>query len=175
MASKSKTKGKSGEREVCKIFAEVFGGSWTRVFTSGAFTGGKNLFRAKTLSQSQLLNNTNDIVPPDEYKNCSLEVKSYSDFEFHHLYREDGNKTLNKWIDQVFESGIDMDKSFPMICMKFNRIGWFCCVWGDKLGEIDYNKLNHTKFVYDDNVYYVFELNAFINTFKEELKEKFKG
>ena len=175
MASKSKTKGKSGEREVCKIFAEVFGGSWMRTPTSGAFTGGKNLFRAKTLSESQLLNNTNDIVPPDEYKNCSLEVKSYSDFEFHHLYREDGNKTLNKWIDQVFESGIDMDKSFPMICMKFNRIGWFCCVWGNKLGEIDYNKLNHTKFVYDDNVYYVFELNAFINTFKEELKEKFKG
>jgi len=175
MASKSKTKGKSGEREVCKIFAEVFGGSWMRTPTSGAFTGGKNLFRAKTLSESQLLNNTNDIVPPDEYKNCSLEVKSYSDFEFHHLYREDGNKTLNKWIDQVFESGIDMEKSFPMICMKFNRIGWFCCVWGNKLDEIDYNKLNHTKFVYDDNVYYVFELNAFINTFKEELKEKFKG
>lgn len=173
MASKSKTKGKNGEREISKIFAEVFGGSWQRVFSSGAFTGKSNSWRAKTLSQSQLLNNTNDIVPPDEYKNCSLEVKSYADFEFHHLYRKDGNKTLNKWIEQVFESGIDMEKAFPMICMKFNRIGWFCCVWGNKLSNIDYNKLNYTKFEYNDNIYYVFDLLDFINTFTEELKVRF--
>ena len=173
MASKSKAKGKNGEREVSKIFAEVFGGSWQRVFSSGAFTGKSNSWRAKTLSESQLLNNTNDIVPPDEYKNCSLEVKSYADFEFHHLYRKDGNKTLNKWIEQVFESGIDIEKSFPMICMKFNRIGWFCCVWGNKLSNIDYSKLNHTKFEYKDNIYYVFDMMDFINTFTEELKIKF--
>lgn len=173
MASKSKTKGKSAERELSKIFAEVFGGSWQRVFASGAFVGGANRFRAKLLSESQLLNSANDIVPPDEYHNCALESKSYADFEFHHLYREEGNKTLNGWIDQVWESGIDMDTAFPMICMKFNRIGWFCCVWGNKLSNIDYTKLNYTKFMYKDNEYYVFELNKFIHTFTEELKVKF--
>ena len=73
----------------------------------------------------------------------------------------------------MFESGIDMETAFPMICMKFNRIGWFCCVWGNKLSNIDYTKLNYTKFMYKDNEYYVFELNKFIHTFTEELKVKF--
>jgi hypothetical protein len=175
MASKSKTKGKNGERELCKLFASVFGGSWQRVFTSGAFTGGANRFRAKILSESQLLNNTNDIVPPDEYPNCAIESKAYKDFEFHHLYRKDGNKTLNKWIDQVYESGINMDTSFPMVCFKPDRQGWFVCVWKEKISDLKYTNLNHTIFNYKDIQYVVFELNTFITTFTEELKEKFSN
>lgn len=173
MPSKAKTKGSGAERELCKIFSDIFGGSWMRTPTSGAITGKSNSWRTKTMSKSQLLTSCNDITPPDEYPNCALESKFYKDFEFHHLYRKDGNKTLNKWIEQVFESGIDMDTSFPMICMKFNRIGWFCCVWGNKLSNIDYNKLNYTKFIYDDNAYYVFDLIDFIKTFQNELKIKF--
>ena len=67
----SKNKGKGYEREICKIMESYFGGSWQRTFTSGAFTGGINAWRAKVLSNSQLLNNSNDIVPPDEYPHAA--------------------------------------------------------------------------------------------------------
>lgn len=175
MASKSKVKGKNGEREVCKYFSKIFGGSWQRTFTSGAFTGMKNKWRVDVLSKSQLLNNTNDVVPPDEFPNCAIEVKSYNSFDFHLLYRKDGNKIINSWIDQVYNSGIDLEKSFPIICMKFNRIGWFCCVFENKINDLNYNILNYTKFNYKNNNYYIFGLEEFIETFKNELKLKFSN
>ena len=169
----SKNKGKGYEREVCKIMEEIFGGSWQRTFTSGAFTGGINAWRAKVLSESQLLNNSNDIVPPDEFPHAAIECKFYKEFNFHHLYREEGVNDLNDWIDQVYESGIDMEKDFPMICMKFNRVGSFAVCWKNKIEDLDYKKLQHTVYHYKDNEYVIFELNTFLKTFTEELKKKF--
>jgi hypothetical protein len=173
MANASKNKGKGAERELCKIFSTVFGGSWMRTFTSGAFTGMSNNWRANVLSKSQLLNNSNDIVPPDEYPYCALESKAYKEFEFHHLYRDKGNLTLNGWIDQVEESGIDMVKSFPMICFKINRMGWFACCWSEKISDLDYSNLNHTNYIYNNKKFVIFELDKFITTFTDDLKKKF--
>ena len=169
----SKNKGKGYEREVCKIMEGYFGGSWQRTFTSGGFLGGANAWRAKVLSQSQIINNSNDVVPPDEYKNANIECKFYKEFEFHHLFREEGNKTLNSWIDQVWDSGIDMKKGFPLICMKFNRVGSYAVCWKDKIQDLDYVKLQHFNYHYNNNDYVIFELDTFLKTFTEELKKKF--
>ncbi len=173
MTNASKNKGKGFEREVCKIMEEHFGGSWQRTFTSGGFTGGANLWRAQVLSKSQLLNNSNDVVPPDEYPHASLECKFYKDFDFHHLFRPEGNTTLNDWIEQVEVSGINMDVDFPMIVMKFNRKGIYCCIWKDKFNDVDYSKVSHMCYRYKDKDFLIFELDTVLQHFVDNLKEKF--
>ena len=49
MSSKSKNKGKSFEREIANFLSETYSDSFTRVPDSGAFTGGKNAFRSKSI------------------------------------------------------------------------------------------------------------------------------
>ena len=42
MTSKSKSKGKSWERDVCVFLSKLYNDSFIRVPNSGAYTGGKN-------------------------------------------------------------------------------------------------------------------------------------
>ena len=51
--AKSKNKGKAYERDVANFLSELYGESFTRVPYSGAFVGGKNIVRTKTLSENQ--------------------------------------------------------------------------------------------------------------------------
>lgn len=172
MVNANKQKGKCWENDVCKIMTTYFGGSWVRTFTSGAYTGRSNNWRMNVLSKSQLLNNTNDIVPDDKYPNMSIECKFYKEFEFHHLFREEGNKTLNSWIEQVKDSGINFETAFPVICMKFNRVGSFIVCWKNKIDDLDYSKLQHFNYTYNGEDFVIFDLENFIKTFSEELKKK---
>lgn len=173
MPNANKNKGKAGEREVCKIMSSIFGGSWQRTFTSGAFTGGKMAFRAQMLSESQLLNNSNDIVPPDEYPHAAIEVKTRKEFSFNHFVRPEGVKELNEWIDQVKESGIDMEKSFPMICFKPNRCGWYMLVWFNKVADLDISKFPFVYYLYNGEPFMVIEMESFLINNKENLIKKF--
>lgn len=174
MTNSSKVKGNSGERELCKYMIKIFGGSWVRVPNSGGMVGGLRNVRAKTLSKSQLLNQSNDIVPPDEYPNCALEVKFYKDFSFNMLMDPKGYQQLNEWIDQVNESGIDMEKSFPMICFKINNKGWHTVVWSDKIKKLKLNDINYTVYNYKGVEFKIFEMKTFMEKYTEELKKFFK-
>jgi Holliday junction resolvase len=174
MTNASKVKGNSGERELCKYMIKVFGGSWVRVPNSGGMVGGLRNVRAKTLSKSQLLNQSNDIVPPDEYPNCALEVKFYKDFSFNMLMDPKGYQQLNEWIDQVNESGIDMEKSFPMICFKINNKGWHTVVWSEKIKKLKLNDINYTVYNYKGVEFKIFEMKTFMERYTEELKKFFK-
>lgn len=173
MPNKNKAKGNSAERELCSIFAEIFNETFIRVPNSGAYQGGLNNYRAQYLSENQKQIMSNDVIPPTCFPNCALESKFYKEFEFHHLFRKEGNNTLNGWIKQVHESGIDMVKSFPMICFKINRKGWFTCVWKDKINDLNYTNLQHFNYHYDGNDYVIFELDSFLSAFTNELKGKF--
>lgn len=174
MTNSSKVKGNSGERELCKYMIKIFGGSWVRVPNSGGMVGGLRNVRAKTLSKSQLLNQSNDIVPPDEYPNCALEVKFYKDFSFNMLMDPKGYQQLNEWIDQVNESGIDMEKSFPMICFKINNKGWHTVVWSEKIKKLKLNDINYTVYNYKGVEFKIFEMKTFMEKYTEELKKFFK-
>ena len=99
MPNPNKQKGNRWEREVADHLAAIFGLSFQRIPNSGAFTGGKNQFRKETLSESQLLLATGDIIVPDELRHISLECKSYREFSFSSLFTT--NKTLDGWIDQA--------------------------------------------------------------------------
>ena len=46
MTSKSKSKGKSWERDVCVFLSKLYNDSFIRVPNSGAYTGGKKIGRA---------------------------------------------------------------------------------------------------------------------------------
>ena len=76
MSSKSKTKGKSWERDVCLFLSELYDESFIRVPGSGAFIGGSNQFRKETLSTEQIKLSRGDIIPPNDYPYFLVEYQS---------------------------------------------------------------------------------------------------
>lgn len=173
MTNASKNKGSGGERELVKFMIKKFGGSWVRTPHSGAYTGRSNAKRLKILSEIQGKTFSNDIVPPDEYPHCALECKFYKDFSFNLLMDPKGYAQLNEWIDQVKESGIDMEKNFPMICFKINRLGWHTVVWSDKIKSLKLDNINHTIYNYKGEEFKIFEMESFIDKYLDELKQFF--
>lgn len=128
MGNGNKDKGKRVEREVCELLGGVFGLSFTRVPNSGAFTGGRNFNRVKTLSQGQNLLYRGDIIPPDELRNLVVEVKSRQEFAFHQLVSDCGCSELEKWIGQVELNWRENErKGMFLLVFKPNRRGYFVC------------------------------------------------
>ena len=170
MVNRNKNKGKTAERELCKILSENFGENWERCFTSGAFTGGKNATRIGKLSNAQLLSQRGDIVPPDVYSNVVIESKFYADFLFHQLVTDTKIFLLDEWINQVYDT-ID-DKIFWFIAMKINRKGWFFIT--------DKKFINETwvlpsNVCYYQNKYIVTDMISIFQNNKNEFIELFKG
>lgn len=121
MPSKSKTKGKTFERDVCRFLTTLYNESFTRVFDSGAFTGGKNAHRRQTLSENQVRARKGDIIPPDDWKYFNSECKSYAEFPFHQLLSQGPVLLLETWFEQTLEAADPGDCN--IIFMKFNRKG----------------------------------------------------
>jgi Holliday junction resolvase len=124
MPSKAKTKGSSWEREICSKLSNIFGGSFVRSNNSGAFTGGTNAYRRKTLSGTQIMNSKGDIVPPDHLKHLVIEAKFYKEFIFHQLLTDEC-KQLDTWIKQTLDAVDSGDVWFTIF--KINRKGSYVC------------------------------------------------
>jgi hypothetical protein len=123
--NRSKNKGNAGERELCRLFEGVFGGSFQRVFTSGAFTGGKNAYRRDILSDTQLKASKGDIITPDNLPFLVLESKFYAEFPYHQFITPTPIKLLDTWIDQTLDA---VDKGdFWMLAFRANRREWAAC------------------------------------------------
>lgn len=118
MANNNKNKGKRGEREVAARLSSVFGLNFCRVPNSGAFVGGMNSFRKQTLTATQSLLATGDLIVPDELKHISFEIKTYKDFSFGSLFTQ--NKLLDGWIQQAADCG-----KFWFLIFKINHLGEF--------------------------------------------------
>lgn len=121
MTSKSKTKGKSFERDIAKYFSDLYNDSFTRVPDSGAYTGGKNSFRKNNLTEGQIRSHKGDIIPPDNWKYFNCECKNYADFPFHQLLTQGPIPILEQWLEQTLDAANTGDCS--ILIMKFNRIG----------------------------------------------------
>lgn len=126
MGSASKAKGNSGERELAKLLSGIFGGSFQRVIGSGAFTGGKNVIRKTTLSETQIRMHRGDIVPPDHLPKLVIESKSYAEFPFHAFLTPGPIPLLEKWLMQC-KVGTEPD-DFWFVSLKVNRKGWVIIV-----------------------------------------------
>lgn len=171
MASKSKSKGKTGERELCVIMAETFGGSWIRVPSSGAFVGGINVSRMSHLSEGQILAFRSDVIPPDEYKHCVIEVKFYKEFPFHRLFQGE-IPLLNGWLTQV-QQGIRPEDVW-FISFKINGKGWFICMSEElitSIKDIQYSK--HFTYTTNNKNYIIADLKPFLLKNCEILKKSF--
>lgn len=120
MPSKSKAKGNSWELDVAKFLTELYGSTFLRVPSSGAFVGGKNTHRKATLDQGQLQSKKGDIHPPHDWKFFNVECKSYADFPFHQLWYADV-KILDSWIAQQKE--VEDEGDLNLIFIKISRKG----------------------------------------------------
>jgi hypothetical protein len=164
--SKSKTKGNGAERELCKIWEGVFGGSFVRVPNSGAATGGLNSFRRQYLSETQNRIFRGDIIPPDFMPRLVLESKCYAEFPFHALLTPGGIPLLDSWIKQTLDAVEPGDLWF--VCFKISRRGWFIAApqtdgWG--VGNYCEYTGVHGKFVVTD-------LATFLASNQDYIKEK---
>lgn len=160
----SKNKGKSGERELCKIMENTFGGSFIRVPNSGAYVGGRNSSRKEFLSNGQIKITKGDIITPDNMPKFVLESKFYKDFPFHALLGQEPIPILESWIDQTIDC-IDED-DFWMVCFKINRKGWFGCI-EDKYAST----FTWRNFCRYNERYFVFELKPFLEINSDKIKE----
>lgn len=122
MANKNKQKGKRGESAICDMLSECFGLSFMRVFTSGAFFGGKNITKFSKFTQQQQDLNEGDIVVPEELNHLSIEVKNYAEFPFHALFTGKCGQ-LDTWIQQASHT----NKPFWLLFFKITRKNTYIC------------------------------------------------
>jgi hypothetical protein len=165
MASKSKSKGNAGERELCGYCSGLFGGSFTRVPNSGAFTGGKNAWRKTTLSETQNRLTRGDIIAPDFMPKLVIEAKSYADFRFHQLLEPGPMPQLDAWIEQSLDTVDDGD--LWMVCFKITRIGWFVAVRTD-LAE-GFSIGNHALYTGAFGTFYVTALKTMFEANRDQI------
>ena len=125
MTSPSKSKGNSFERQVAQFLTKLYGETFIRAPSSGAYVGGSNQRRKQYLHEGQIRSFKGDIVPGQSFSKMNAECKSYKDFLFHHLF-QGSNKTLELWINQCMDAADAGD--FNIIFMKFNRKGTFVAV-----------------------------------------------
>jgi len=126
MASASKQKGSTWERDVAKYLSSLFDASFVRTPGSGAYIGGKNATRKDTLDSSQQKGFKGDIIPPEDWKHLNVECKSYADFGFHMLLGDSPVKQLETWIEQCMAVADEGDLN--IIFMKITRKGKYVAV-----------------------------------------------
>ena len=119
--SKQKQKGGAFEREVAAALTKIYQEQFIRnISGSGAYIGGKNSFRRASLDESTIRHTRGDVVVPETFKNLNIEAKNYATFEFHLLY-SDCHKLLDRWIQQMLETGDE--NSVDLLAIKITRKG----------------------------------------------------
>jgi hypothetical protein len=163
MPSKAKAKGNSGERELCKILAGIFEGSFIRVPGSGAYIGGTNAIRREYMSEGQVRHAKGDIQPPDFMPKLVLECKFYADFPFHSLMTPGAIPQLDTWIEQTLDCVEEGDVWY--VAFKINRRGFFATVPFE--GSEKYTFGNHSVYTGKHGKFVVTELSEFFTLNKD--------
>ena len=163
--SKSKTKGKSWERDVCLFLSELYNQSFIRVPGSGAFIGGTNQFRKETLSDEQIKLSRGDIIPPEHYPYFLAECKNYAEFPFHQLILMNSIALLDSWIDQV-EHDMTSEKDVWLLFIKITRKGAYVLYPIRKLDDLQHGVRYRQ--------YWLCDMNYFFKCYKDELDLKWR-
>ena len=165
MASKSKTKGSTWEREISQNLSKLYNENFRRVPTSGAFVGGKNSSRKASMGSNQIQATKGDIIPPDTWKYWNCEAKNYNELPFHQLVTGKCNQ-IDTWISQVFDAA-DQD-DLNIILIKISRKGRYVLV------QSEHNWLgnSHIAYVSDKHgSWKLFDYDEFWSTNVELVKE----
>lgn len=163
MGNKNKNKGKTFERQICKILSDIFGLNFQRIPNSGSFVGGLNIERYDKLTEEQRLLADGDIIVPKELSHISMECKSYKDFSFSSLLLGK-NSLLDGWIKQASNT----KKQKWILFFKINNKGIFS-VYDKACFVNQMQKENY--YIYQDK-YVIQEINEFLNKNKNKLYEK---
>lgn len=161
--NKSKIKGSTWERDICKILSEHFDGSFTRTNCSGALIGGKNAFRKEIFSNGQIKASKGDIIPPDFLPKLVIEAKSYKEFSFNQLITAGSYSLLDTWISQTIE------------CIEENDVWFLIFKITNKSSYICFEKKYINEFVLDNHCIYknyvITEFKPFVETNKLKILE----
>lgn len=145
MPSPQKAKGSGFERECAKYLSDTYGENFIRnISGSGAYVGGTNNFRKKTLTEAQIRHAKGDIVPPDGFPLFNAECKFYGDLAFHQLL--DSCSQLETWLAQLMDAADPGDLNILFI--KINRRGRFVAVqanleWNHECSHVRYVSAKH--------------------------------
>jgi hypothetical protein len=131
MPNKNKAKGNRAERQVADLLTRATSLNWSRVPNSGAFIGGSNVSRINSLSANQILLAKGDLIPPDEYANVYIEVKSRNGFPYHQLFAN--SKELDSWLNQCYDNYFEVRAKLLLIVFKITRQGQFVVFKKDQL------------------------------------------
>lgn len=114
----STVKGKTAERELCKILTKKFGQEFTRTIGSG-----NRWSQISNMPEHAKKTFTGDICTPEGFL-FSLECKNgYEDkIDLGNLFSSD-NKTLDKFVKQSIKESKDCNR-LPLICWKRKRKSW---------------------------------------------------
>jgi hypothetical protein len=164
MASKSKQKGSSFERDIAKYLSELYNESFLRNITgSGAYIGGRNVHRKGTMSAGQIQSTKGDITAPDDWTHFNAEAKNYADIDFHNLYT--GSKQLDGWLDQLMTVADDGD--FNILMFKITRKGKYVAVQEHE--ELSLG--NHTVYTNKHGRWVITDFDDFFARNKELIKK----
>ncbi len=168
MTSKAKAKGNAWEREICGFLGDTLGGNFQRVPNSGAYMGGKNVFRKEFLSDGQQRAAKGDIIPPDNLPKLNLEAKNYADIAFHQILN--GNcKQLDTWIDQTEEPADHDDISFTIF--KITRKGSWVAFKDELRDQFKLSDLSYVTYRKENSgTYIVVDHEKFFQTNVQEVK-----
>jgi len=170
MPSKSKTKGKTFEREVCVFLSSLYEDSFTRVPDSGAFTGGKNAYRRETLTEGQVRAHKGDIIPPDEWKYFNAECKSYAEFPFHQLLTQN-IPLLEGWLEQTRAASDEGD--LDILFFKITRKGTYLAY---RVEGSFFHTTRHIDYRDNNNILWrITGFNEFFNLNKQSFKIRCLG
>jgi hypothetical protein len=165
MSSKSKTKGKSWERDVCLYLSALYNDSFIRVPGSGAFIGGTNQFRKDYLSEEQIKLSRGDIIPPVKYPFFLAECKNYAEFPFHQLISKERIVLLDSWIEQV-EHDVTSENDLWLLFIKITRKGAYVLYPIRKLDDLQHGVRYRQ--------YWLCDMNYFFKCYKDELDLKWR-
>ena len=164
--SRNKKKGKAFERECCDIFKAGTGLSFQRVPGSGAYLGGRNVIRADSLSDEQVLLARGDIICPTEWNGAVVECKARASFSFNLLFAD--STTLNDWIDQCNIDYKQTGGKFFAVIFKVARRGTYIVTIAN---QIDVFERNYLAYTYDNTNYTISEFDEkWVKDHKDEIE-----
>jgi len=175
MTSKSKTKGKSWERDVCNFLTELYNDSFIRVPNSGAYVGGKNEYRREHLTEEQIKLSRGDIIPPVKFPYFLAECKNYADFPFHQLLAKNSISQLDNWIEQVEHDVTTVDDLW-LLFIKITRKGTYV-LFNTNLYDPYVPNIISANLPYGAKYrnYWFTEMNHFFNIHKDKLEVRWKN
>ena len=163
--SKQKAKGSSWERDIAKFLSTAYNESFIRnISGSGAYVGGKNIYRAAKLSEDQLRHTRGDISVPESFAKLNIEAKNYADFSWHLMFGE--NKQIDGWIDQLMCVATEGDVN--LLAIKVTRRGSFVVVQS----KLDWDRnCNHMVYSNNHGTWVVYSFEEFFRLNTEKLKQ----